>query len=123
MYKLEIITSQRDKLLETLEQLVNNMDGTTHKFACELLNSIRKEMAVGGVAWQSPETLTGVVSHQMLWKLLENEVDWDHPDYKLKGYHWDGPKWIAWDNSTGHCNVENFKTEEQAIAWLNGEEL
>lgn len=123
MYKLEIITSQRDKLLATLEQLTNNMDDTTHKYACKLLFDIKKEMAGEGVEWQRPEILTGVASHQMLWKLLENENDWDNPDYRLKGCHWEGPKWIAWDNSTGHCNVENFKTEEQAMAFLNDEEL
>lgn len=29
--------------------------------------------------------------------------------------------WVAIDNSTGDCNVEEFETQERAVSWLNGE--
>ncbi|MFC4231805.1 hypothetical protein ACFOW1_07880 [Parasediminibacterium paludis] len=35
-----------------------------------------------------------------------------------KGYFLDKKVWIAFDNTTGNCWVEEFKTEELAICWL-----
>jgi len=26
--------------------------------------------------------------------------------------------WTAWDNSTGDCWVEDFKTKKEAVEWL-----
>lgn len=31
--------------------------------------------------------------------------------------------WVAVDNSTGDCWVENFVSKKDAIDWLNGKEL
>jgi hypothetical protein len=37
---------------------------------------------------------------------------------KCKGYFFNKTVWIAFDNSTGNCWVEEFSTEGLAICWL-----
>lgn len=34
-------------------------------------------------------------------------------------YCFDNGVWVGCDNPTGDCWVEEFKTEEEVIAWLN----
>jgi len=38
---------------------------------------------------------------------------------KVKGYYKDENCWIAFDNYTGNCWVEEFNKEKYAIGWLN----
>ena len=38
--------------------------------------------------------------------------------FRCKGYFKEGDLFIAFDNSTGHCNVEEFESEEMAICWV-----
>jgi hypothetical protein len=40
---------------------------------------------------------------------------------KTKGYYPDKDRWVAFDNTTGNCWVEEFESEELALSWLNGE--
>ena len=40
-----------------------------------------------------------------------------------KFYCKDGDTWIGCDNSSGDCWVEEFKTEEDVVKWLNGENV
>ena len=35
-----------------------------------------------------------------------------------KGYFKDGDRWLAFDNDTGDCFVEEFEKQEHAIAWV-----
>jgi hypothetical protein len=35
------------------------------------------------------------------------------------GYYPDGGIYIAFDNTSGNCNVEEFELEEDAVKWLN----
>jgi hypothetical protein len=37
---------------------------------------------------------------------------------KVKGYFKENNFWIAFDNTSGNCNVEEFEKEEYAIGWL-----
>lgn len=39
------------------------------------------------------------------------------------GYYFDNKsgKWVAFDNSSNDCFVEDFDTESKAIAWLKGQ--
>ena len=41
-----------------------------------------------------------------------------HCGPEVKGYFMENGKWVAFDNSTGDCFVEEFAKEEQAIAWV-----
>lgn len=74
------------------------------------------------------ELLTGVESETTLKLLLNDRSQWDNPEYQTMGYHLEtnscGRKqyWIAWDNTTSNCWVEEFKEESQAMAWLKDEE-
>lgn len=45
----------------------------------------------------------------------------EYPD--SKGYFFDEKcsRWVAFDNSSNDCFVENFKNESEAIRWLEGE--
>lgn len=36
----------------------------------------------------------------------------------FKGYFLDEKKWVAFDNNSGDCWVEEFNNEEMAICWL-----
>lgn len=42
---------------------------------------------------------------------------------ETKGYFFDNKsnKWVAFDNSSNSCFVEDFDTESEAIGWLKGE--
>lgn len=40
-------------------------------------------------------------------------------DEGTKLYAKDGNTWVALNNSTGECWVEEFDTEEETIRWLN----
>lgn len=42
----------------------------------------------------------------------------ENANIRLKGYYRDNGIWIAFDNFSGDCWVEEFSKEEQAIAWL-----
>jgi len=37
------------------------------------------------------------------------------------GYYRKGEKFIAFDNTSGECNVEEFEYEEDALKWLKGD--
>lgn len=67
--------------------------------------------------------LKGEDSSRKLTWLLENEDQWGNPENKLKGIHQEQGMFVVWDNTTGHCSVENYKKERNAIAWLNDEEV
>lgn len=56
---------------------------------------------------------TGEKASQILKLNLENR---EGPI--SKGYFFEGNVWIAYDNYTEDCWVEEFKTEEMAICWL-----
>jgi hypothetical protein len=55
----------------------------------------------------------GDIAQYYLDKNLE-----DSDFLKCKGYYIEEDLVIAFDNSTGHCNVEEFETQELAICWL-----
>lgn len=42
---------------------------------------------------------------------------------ETKGYFFDNKsgKWVAFDNSSNSCFVEDFETESRALGWLKGE--
>lgn len=69
--------------------------------------------------------LTGEESKQMLVFLLTengNQLNYqvvDGDKYNCMGYHREGDKFIAFDNISGCCNVEEFELEEDAVKWLN----
>ena len=44
----------------------------------------------------------------------------DNVNLFAKGYFKEGGYWIAFDNYTGNCFVEQFATEAKAIAWIEG---
>lgn len=69
--------------------------------------------------------LKGRESEARISYLLNHEEEWSNPENKLKGMHFDDASnmFIVWDNTTGHCNVENFKKEKNAIAWIRDEEV
>lgn len=124
MYKLEIVTAQRDKLLSTLEQLTKNMDDKAYLQACLVISDIKQEIETDELTPVPPSRiLKGEESNTLLWELIADEQLWFIPEYRVKGIHTGAHRWVAWDNSIGQLNVENFKTEEQAIAWLNDEEI
>ncbi|HML73336.1 MAG TPA: hypothetical protein PKB02_02450 [Anaerohalosphaeraceae bacterium] len=43
----------------------------------------------------------------------------------VAGYFQEGTdgRWVAFDNRTGSCWVEEFYTQEQAIDWINGKDI
>ncbi|MBF0648728.1 hypothetical protein IR083_07840 [Dysgonomonas sp. GY75] len=45
----------------------------------------------------------------------------DNPDYNRCGIFPEGNKFIAFDNTSGECNVEEFEFEEDAVKWLKGD--
>lgn len=50
-------------------------------------------------------------------ELLEKSLD-DYNFKRCKGYYKEQNTFIAFDNSSGQCNVEEFKSEGLAICWL-----
>lgn len=56
---------------------------------------------------------TGEKASQILRQNLENRES-----HICSGYFLEGNVWIAFDNSTEDCWVEEFKTEEMAICWI-----
>lgn len=64
------------------------------------------------------------VEQRRRWNHVENSGN----SYGSKGYYKSKGSglfidiWTAYDNSTGECWVEDFKTEEGCIRWLNGQE-
>lgn len=65
------------------------------------------------------EAAKGVLSY-----LIRNDGNYTANEYsKTKGYYFDDKsgKYVAFDNSTNECFVEEFNTESRAIGWLNGE--
>lgn len=40
-----------------------------------------------------------------------------------KGYYLDTDRWVAFDNTQGECFVEDFATEAEAKAWVEGKEV
>ncbi|MDR1716466.1 MAG: hypothetical protein LBS20_11545 [Prevotella sp.] len=54
------------------------------------------------------------------WELVDG--DYAVNKYGLcDGYYKDGNIFIAFDNTSGNCNVEEFEFEEDAVKWLNHE--
>ena len=49
--------------------------------------------------------------------LLQKNLD-DRNYNKCRGYFIDDNTWVAFDNTSGNCWVEEFKNEETAICWL-----
>lgn len=69
------------------------------------------------------ETLLGKEAMDMLDKILE-ETELGAWEYKYKGSFGifrEDNKFIAFDNNTGDCWVEEFETLKDAIEWLNEE--
>lgn len=56
---------------------------------------------------------TGEKASQILRQNLENRES-----HICSGYFFEGNAWIAFDNYTEDCWVEEFKTEEMAICWI-----
>jgi hypothetical protein len=55
-------------------------------------------------------------------RFMLRDGDYAINDYsKTMGYYLDKNKWVAFDNSTGDCWVEEFESEELALSWLKGE--
>jgi hypothetical protein len=61
---------------------------------------------------------------ELSWLLNLDKKDWEgHFNKGKHGYWLDDfdDVWVAIDNRTGECLVEEFETEELCIKWLNGE--
>ena len=56
---------------------------------------------------------TGIKANQILKQNLENKEC-----HVCSGYFLEGDVWIAFDNSTKDCWVEEFATKEMAICWV-----
>lgn len=56
---------------------------------------------------------TGEKARQILKENIENRAN-----YICSGYFLEGDIWIAFDNYTEDCWVEEFTTEELAICWI-----
>ena len=55
----------------------------------------------------------GRKAKKILWKNLDNR------EYnRCLGYFRDKKLWVAFDNTTGACFVEEFKSEQMAICWI-----
>lgn len=65
------------------------------------------------------EIATGDVARRTLKSTLNEESLLKYPVSKYAfGYFRDDDKWIAFDNSTGDCWVEEFATKGQALKWI-----
>ena len=68
---------------------------------------------------------TGEQAHEVVGVILESVTtdkngNSSYPAHEGdQGYYKEGGKWVAFDNSTCDCWVEEFKTRKAAIAWLN----
>ena len=53
--------------------------------------------------------------------ILQNiDPDGKYPFHKGDaGYYKHKKVWVAFDNETGDCWVEEFKTEKEAVDWIN----
>lgn len=57
---------------------------------------------------------TGEVAKDVLLKNLDNPLQ-----IPFCGYFFDGRVWVAFDNKSNECWVEDFEDEETAICWLH----
>lgn len=63
--------------------------------------------------------LTGQESKDRLELLLNHEELRKVPDNNIRGFHLDeAGNFVTWDNISGKCFVEDWKTEEEAMEWL-----
>lgn len=78
--------------------------------------------------WKLP-CLTGLEASKKLAYLLQmkilghanTEKTWQQPEHAVAGYTQEGAAYVAFDNRTGNCWVEQFKTEEHAYLWCTGQ--
>lgn len=67
--------------------------------------------------------LVGKEAKQYVTETLDshtnNSKKYHHPSgLYLKGYYWDEDVWVAFDNTTNDCWVEEFDREKDCIEWL-----
>ncbi len=64
---------------------------------------------------------TGKEAKKIVHEILESIDDNGRYPYCEgdSGYYKDGKVWCAWDNSSGDCWVEEFKTKKECIDWIN----
>ena len=60
----------------------------------------------------------GNKARKVLSSLLESE---NYKGCLCDGYYKEGSQYIAFDNTSANCNVEEFECVEDAIKWLNHE--
>lgn len=66
--------------------------------------------------------ITGKKADDALTQILANEKDGTYPHMKgTCGYYHDQTfdKWIAFDNTTCDCWVEEFRTKDECLDWIN----
>ena len=67
---------------------------------------------------------TGEQAHQIVGEILESITtdkngNSSYPAHEGdQGYYKEGDKWVAFDNSTCDCWVEEFNTRKEAIDWI-----
>ena len=74
------------------------------------------------------ETILGKIleSQQDLWLPQYNEPDVCYPLHiGATGYYQDSKtnRWVAFDNTTGDCWIEEFDTSRKASMWCDGKEV
>jgi hypothetical protein len=62
------------------------------------------------------KVLTGEKAKSTVSSILNRASDYggDYPGPRVSGYYREGKGWTAFDNTTGNCWVEDFKTEKSA---------
>lgn len=64
---------------------------------------------------------TGIDAENILHDMLNEEHHEFSSAEKCCGYYYTGYAWLAFDNTTGDCWMEEFETEEEAIRWIKRE--
>lgn len=121
-----------------------NFTGSTYSDILKITNGIKKyaRAIFEHTEWQHPSTiwedwnnngvldegfLTGEESKRILKFLLAGDGEQlvyqivSDEKYLRKGYHQEGNIFIAFDNTSGNCNVEEFEYKEDALKWLLGD--
>ena len=69
------------------------------------------------------DIIYGDEAEQYLTEVLDGEVGelmFHHKSGKnLAGCYQDGDHWVAFDNTTNECWVEEFESENESIEWIN----
>lgn len=69
--------------------------------------------------------LIGKIAEQVVFEILQsnNSQDGNFPAHTgANGYYIDNGVYVAFDNSTNDCWIEEFKTRKEALKWLNDED-